>query len=68
MIPATDISTVGGSGLAGRGGVNFFVGGFGYPYFYGYPYYYGFGYPYGYSYAPYYGYSARYTSNTQVLY
>lgn len=38
-----------------RGGrVNFYVGGFGYPYYYGYPYY-GYGYPYGFGY-PYYGY------------
>ncbi len=52
----------------GYGGVNFYVGGFGYPYFYGYPYYYGYGYPYGYGYVPYYGYSAGYTYDPQHVY
>ncbi|MGI8432692.1 MAG: peptidoglycan-binding domain-containing protein [Chthoniobacterales bacterium] len=47
-------------------GVNFYVGGFGYPYYYGSPFYYG--YPYGYPYAPYYGYSAAYTYDPQGVY
>lgn len=50
-----------------HGGVNFYVGGYGYPYYYGYPYF-GFGYPYGYAYAPYYGYSAAYTYDPQGVY
>lgn len=58
----------GGRYYGGRGGANFYVGGFGYPYFYGYPYYYGYGYPYGYGYAPYYGYSAGYTYDPQGVY
>lgn len=58
----------GGHYYGGRGGVNFYVGGFGYPYFYGSPYYYGYGYPYGYAYAPYYGYSAGYTYDPQGVY
>ncbi len=53
-----------GGGYYGSG-VNFYFGGFGYPY-YGSPYYYG--YPYGYAYAPYYGYSATYAYDPQGVY
>lgn len=54
-----------------RGHVNFYVGGFGYPYYYGDPF---FGYPYGWGYAPYayYGYYAptvpAYTYDPQGIY
>lgn len=45
--------------------VNFYFGGFGYPYFYGSPFYYG--YPYGYAYTPYYP-VATYTYDPQGVY
>ena len=46
------------------GRVNFFFGGFGYPFYYGYPYYYGYypsyyGYPYGYPAGAYYSYDPQ---------
>jgi hypothetical protein len=45
------------------GRVNFYFGGYGYPYFYGYPYYaypyYGYGYPYGYPVNAYYSYDPQ---------
>ena len=56
--------------------MNFYFGGFGYPYYgygFGSPFYgYGYGYPYGYGYAPYYGYGApavaSYTYDPQGVY
>src|SRR5262245_4239957 len=58
------------------GSVNFFVGGFGFPYFYGapywgYPYYYGYPYGYGYGYGypggPDYGYGSQGVYNGRVV-
>ena len=57
-------------GWNGGSRVNFFFGGFGYPYYFGYPYWgypFYYGYPYGYPVGPYYSYDPRGVYQGQVV-